>query len=167
MATNRILAFDPAAETEVSHTGFAVIEVTDEDLPPVVDQSGTIPGGYQGFMDWAHACADYERVWLPGKEDQFGTMYNDAFPDTVVCEKFVKYRLAADPSPLLIEGVIRYLWPNVQLQRSNEKAIITDELLRKHGFWSSEGHHKDANAAIAHGLAYLVKSRHKGTLALL
>ena len=153
MVTNRILAFDPASENEVSHTGFAVIEVTDEDSPPVVVQSGTIPGGYQGFTDWTHG--------------EVGGFYQVFRPSVVVCEKFVKYRLAADPSPLLIEGVIRYLWPNVQLQRSNEKAIITDELLRKHGFWSPEGHHKDANAAIAHGLAYLVKSRHKGTLTLL
>ena len=146
-----ILSFDPAAEREESTTGYAILRA-DEDSEPVLDQSGVIEGGFAGFVDFVNGPA-LTRT-LPR-------------PDVVVCESWVPYKGFVDSSPQLVEGVIRYVFPDVVLQPSITKAIITDDILKRLGWYSTEGHHRDANSAIAHALAYLVKIRHKPTIRLI
>ena len=147
MHKRSVLAFDPAAETVVSDTGWALLEYDDDTAPRLVD-SGVISGGYQGFSDWM--------------DDSRMAFHNG----TVVCEQFRLYRAAADPSPLLIEGVIRYMWPKTVLQRANEKEIASKTRLKKLGVWSSEGHHADAGSAVQHAYAYLLRQRHEPTIRL-
>ena len=147
-----ILAFDPAAERAISDTGYAVLRYTDTAEAEVV-ASGVIHGGFDGFS---------RAVRKP--EFTVGALTYQ--PDVVVCEKFVKYRAVADPTPLLVEGVIRHIWPEAVLQRANEKEIASKTRLKKLGVWSSEGHHADAGSAVQHAYAYLLRQRHEPTIRL-
>lgn len=145
----RLIAFDPAAETEVSDTGYAILEY-DEGSNPVLAESGVIRGGFHGFCSW------------------IGDHYNRVEEcDTVICEKFVLYNMAADITPTLTEGVVRFLFPDVVLQPSNILGVITDNHLRKMDLYTTEGHHNDRNSAVKHALYYLRSQRHTPTLRML
>lgn len=138
-----VLAFDPAAEVNISDTGFALLEYS-KDTTPSVLQSGVIHGGFEGFVEWV-------------RRDKLEA-------DTIVSEQFIQNRKAADVSPLLIEGVIRFVYPNVVLQPSSSLSMVSEEHLKSFGFWSKVGHHKDANSALRHALFWLRSERHKPTL---
>lgn len=139
----RLLAIDPAAEREVSDTGVVVVEYTAATTPVLV-YAEAVHGGYEGFRKWASDAPQ---------------------ADIVVCEKYVPFRAQGDPSPMLIEGVVRYLWPDVVLQPSSGKnSMIPDKVLKGLGMWSTEGHHKDVREAARHALVYLFKERHRPLL---
>ncbi len=139
-----ILGFDPSAETSVSDTGWA-LGYYDEDTPYTFEDGGVIHGGFDGFCAWVR---DWHEV-----------------VDTVVTEHFIMYNMRADPTPLLVEGVIRYLWPNAVLSPSTGKnSLVTNKELKAYGVWSTVGHHRDAVEAVRHSLVYLVKQRHLPTL---
>lgn len=149
-----ILAFDPAAERAISDTGYAVLRYTDTAEAEVV-ASGVIHGGFDGFS---------RAVRKP--EFTVGALTYQ--PDVVVCEKFVKYRAVADPTPLLVEGVIRHIWPEVVLQPSTGKnTLVPNDKLKEWGLWKSVGRHADEREAIRHAFVYLVNQRHRATLKLL
>ena len=153
MAT--LLAFDPAAETHVSDTGWAVVQY-ESNSPPELVASGVIHGGFQGFLDVL-------------KEDNFwfatGLMIGDNFQ--VICEQWVDYGGYVDTSPRLIEGVIRYLWKDVVLQPSKALQMVTANDLKALGWYTTEGHHRDSASSLRHILYYLRSIRHKPTLRLL
>ena len=145
----RILAFDPAAERSNSDTGYAILEYQD-DTPAQVVESGVIHGGFEGFTRWVNRNL------------------SELAPNYVVCEHYVPYNKVADPSPLLIEGVIRYLWPDTALQPSTGKnSLVPNDKLKEWGLWKSAGHHADEREAIRHAFVYLVNQRHRPTLKLL
>lgn len=150
-----LLAFDPAAETHVSDTGWAVVQYED-DSPPELVASGVIHGGFQGFLDVL-------------KEDNFwfvtGLTIGDNFQ--VICEQWVDYGGYVDTSPRLIEGVIRYLWQDVVLQPSKALQMVTANDLKALGWYTTEGHHRDSASSLRHILYYLRSIRHKPTLRLL
>lgn len=146
-----IISMDPAAENSVSDTGYCLAHYTDE-APLTIIDSGTLPGGFQGFCDVVHGNGTVS-AWLRFKAD------------VVVCEKFVPYNKLADSTPLLIEGVIRYLRPKTILQpASGKNSLVPDSFLKDMGLWVSEGHHKDEREAIRHAYYYLAKTEHIPTL---
>ena len=138
-----LLAIDPAAEREVSDTGWVLLEF-DDDTPATKVDGGVVHGGFAGFVQWTKH--------MPAS-------------DITVCEKYVVFNRAGDPSPLLIEGVVRYLRPDVVLQPSSGKnTAVPDKVLKRLGLWSTAGHHRDEREAARHGVWYLFKNRHKPTL---
>lgn len=141
-----LLAFDPAAEASVSDTGFALLEYTENTAPRII-QAGVVHGGYEGFTGWLRD--------------------NPIEVDTVVCEQFIHYNAAADISPLLIEGAIRYVYPDTILQPSSVLGMVTEQHLKDVGFWTGVGHHQDANSAIRHAVYWLRSQRHTPTLKML
>ena len=156
-----LLAFDPAAETHVSDTGWAVVQYED-DSPPVLVESGVISGGFQGFLEWSRSqtpeLLDAGCCWLGG---------DMVFFDQVICEQWVDYGGYVDTSPRLIEGVIRYLWQDVVLQPSKALQMVTANDLKALGWYTTEGHHRDSASSLRHILYYLRSIRHKPTLRLL
>lgn len=143
----QLLAIDPAAETTVSDTGWALFEVPDE-APAELMESGVIHGGFNGF------CADTD----------FTTFLKNG-PEIVVCEQYKVFNRAGDPSPMLIEGVVRYLRPDVVLQPSTGKnTLVSNEEMKHYGVYSTVGHHQDLRESVRHALVYLVKSKHLPTL---
>ena len=145
----RILAIDPSAERDISSTGFAILDYTAQGAAKVV-ASGAIPGGFEGFIHSIDRLQAFQ-------------------PDKVVCEHYVAYNRAADPTPLLVEGVVRYLWPDTTLQPSTGKnTLVPNDKLKEWGYWDSHaGHHADEREAIRHAFVYLVNQRHRPTLKLL
>lgn len=142
-----LLAIDPAAEDSVSDTGWALFNYSDTEPATLVD-GGVIHGGFGGF------CAD----------EDFITFLRNS-PDTVVCEQYKVFNHVADPSPLLIEGVVRFLRPDTVLQRSTGyKQLASDAVMKKLGMWSTTGHHQDFRASARHGLHYFMVNKHLPTL---
>lgn len=136
-----LLSLDPAAEKAVSDTGWALLRY-DDNTPATLVDGGVVHGGFNGFRDWT----------MPDS-------------DVTVCEHYVVFNRAGDPTPMLIEGVIRYLRPDTVLQPSSGyKTAVADEVLKRLGLWTTEGHHADMRSALRHGIWYLKKSKHLPTL---
>lgn len=137
----KLLAIDPAAENPVSDTGWALLYY-DKNTPATLLDSGVVRGGFAGFCGWV----------LPES-------------DVTVCEHYVVFNRAGDPTPLMAEGVVRYLRPDVVLQPSSGyKTAVSDAVLKNLGLWSTKGHHADERSALRHGLWYLKRIRHMPTL---
>lgn len=104
--------------------------------------SGVVHGGFEGFRTWT----------LP-----------DA--DVVVCEHYVPYNRAGDPTPLLVEGAVRDRAENVVLQTSSGKnTAVSDTVLKRLGAYTTAGHHHDEREAIRHAVWYVKKQKHVPTL---
>ena len=167
-----LLAFDPAAETPISDTGWAVVQYED-DSPPELVASGVIHGGFQGFLEWVSDIPHYHNKQFEGPIYTPRGWFSDptthrCFPvDHVICEQWVDYGGYVDTSPRLIEGIIRYLWQDVVLQPSKALQMVTANDLKALGWYTTEGHHLDQNSAARHALYYLRSIRHKPTLRLL
>lgn len=130
----------------MSSTGWAFGGVSDTQ-PFAILGSGIVEGGFAGF------CADINLHKLLRAAD------------VVVVEHYVVYDKNSDPTPLLAEGVARFLRPDAVLQRSSGKnTLVPDEKMKALGLWSTEGHHHDQREAIRHALVYLVQNRHRPTL---
>ena len=142
-----LLAIDPAAARPVSSTGWAFCTYSDTEAFAVVE-SGAVNGGFVGFRD----SAEIHRLVQAA--------------DTVVCEKYVPFK-AADPSPMMIEGVVSFLRPDTIFQPATGKnTLVPDDLLRGLGLWTTPGHHHDEREACRHALLYLIRAEHLPTLKL-
>jgi len=142
-----LLAIDPAAARPVSSTGWAFCTYSDTEAFAVV-QSGVVNGGFTGFRD----------------DPNIHRLLNAA--NTVVCEKYVPYK-AADPSPMMIEGIVSFVRPDTVFQPATGKNnLAPDVLLKALGLWSTSGHHRDELEARRHALVYLLKQEHLPTLEL-
>lgn len=147
--TKTLLAIDPAAERAVSSTGWAYGEFSDDTAFNLL-ASGTTDRGFAGF------CADVNLHKLIRAAD------------VLVVEHYVVYNKNGDPTPLLAEGVVRFLRPDAVLQRSSGKnTLVPDAALKKLGLWSTAGHHHDEREAVRHALVYLVSDYHRPTLGAL
>jgi len=150
-----ILAIDPCAERSVSDTGWA-FGLWDDDMPLEFTAGGVISGGFDGFV------AATQTV-----QEEDGWFYDDYLmaAGVVVCEHYVQYNKLGDATPLLTEGVVRYLRPDTVLQPSSGKnTLVSDTDLRRYGVYGTEGHHHDQREATRHALVYLAKQRHVPTL---
>lgn len=139
-----LVAIDTPAERSVSDTGW-FRGTFDDDQPLERLSSGVISGGFAGFVNGIES------------------VLRDA--DIVVCEHYVVFNRAGDPTPMLAEGVVRFLRPDVVLQRpTGYKTAVPDKVLKNMGFWSTTGHHADERSATRHALKYLYDKGHKPTL---
>lgn len=143
----RLLAIDPGGQD--GHTGVCLFEYDDE-TPITLLASWAVPNGVEGFKE----------------------LYRDelhkARPDVVVCEKFVNRNIpGADLSALLVEGVVRYLYPQTNFQQAAGKnSAVSDEALRNLGLYDigRGDHHRDRTEAARHAVWLLLKLRHLPTI---
>ena len=146
-----ILAIDTPAEREVSCTGWAFGKYEPQ-TPFRLLGSGVIEGGFEGFVEEVQ----YRVVGL-------GTLLQNA--DEALVEHYVPYNRSGDPTPLLAEGVVRCVRPDVVLQPSSALSLVSEAQAKAlYPEMKVQGHHKDSLSALRHLLAYLVKSRHKPIL---
>lgn len=144
-----LLSLDPAAERAVSDTGWALLQY-DDNTPATLVDGGVVHGGFNGFRD-----ARTETV----RSDHL------ANADIVVCEHYVVFNRAGDPTPMLIEGIIRDTRPDTVLQPSSGyKTAVPDAALKNLGLWTTEGHHADMRSALRHAVWFLKKNLHRPTL---
>lgn len=143
-----VLSIDPGSsnpKTEVSHTGIVLLDGT-----TLVD-SWAIPNGIDGFREWGSHHIDGDSVLTDA-----GSW---VWVDFVVCEQFVDRQvMGADRSPLLIEGAVRFLWPDVVLSPpGGYKTAVPDYVLKKLGLWDfgAKDHHADRVSAARHAIRYL------------
>ena len=146
-----ILAIDPCAEREVSCTGWAFGEYEPQ-TPFRLLGSGVIEGGFAGFS---------EEVQHNIKG--LGTLLHNT--NVALVEHYVPYNKSGDVTPLLAEGVVRCVRPDVVLQPSSALALVSEAQAKALcPEIRAQGHHRDNLSALRHILAYLAKSRHKPTL---
>ncbi len=146
-----ILAIDPCAEREVSCTGWAFGEYEPQ-TPFRLLGSGVIEGGFAGF-------AEEVQHNIKG----LGTLLRNA--NVALVEHYVPYNKAGDVTPLLAEGVVRCVRPDVVLQPSSALSLVSEVQAKAlYPGIRAQGHHRDNLSALRHILAYLVRSRHKPTL---
>lgn len=140
-----VLAIDPGStKAKVSHTGIVMMDGVE------LYDSWAVPNGISGFKEW-HTEMPWHVLPEPGRDM------------TVVCEQFVDRQVrGADRSPMLVEGAVRFLWPNVVLQSaSGYKTAVPDDVLKALNLWTFPGkdHHDDRRAAARHAIRFL-KNRH-------
>lgn len=146
-----ILAIDPCAEREVSCTGWAFGEYEPQ-TPFRLLGSGVIEGGFAGF-------AGEVQHNIKG----LGTLLHNA--NVALVEHYVPYNRAGDVTPLLAEGVVRCVRPDVVLQPSSALSLVSEAQAKTlYSEIRAQGHHADNLSALRHLLAYLMKNRHKPTL---
>ena len=146
-----ILAIDPCAEREVSCTGWAFGEYEPQ-TPFRLLGSSVIEGGFAGF-------AEEVQHNIKG----LGTLLHNT--NVALVEHYVPYNKSGDVTPLLAEGVVRCVRPDVVLQPSSALALVSEAQAKALcPEIRAQGHHRDNLSALRHILAYLAKSRHKPTL---
>ena len=139
-----ILSIDPGG-LGTGETGIALGVFTPTEPYHLLD-TWAVPDNITGFRAWY-----YER-------------WHDA--DVVVCEQWVDRNIrGADRSPLLIEGAVRFLWPEVVLQpASGKNTAVSDQALKNLGVYTVGGHHHDIREATRHAVLYLKHQHHMPTL---
>lgn len=140
-----ILSFDPAGKG--GDTGIVHLVVTDV-TRPVLLNSWAVSDGFDGFCEWAY---------------DIGSMLD---PDVCIVEHFVHFTdIKIESTPMLIEGVIRYLWPNTILSpASGKNTSVPDDVLKKLGMYFPGDHHRDRTEAARHAIRYLKQQKHIPTL---
>lgn len=141
-----ILGIDPGGTG--GHTGAVLVDHL-PDYTPVLLDSWAIPGDMDSFRKW---WMSYDFQW-----------------ETVVCEKFVnRNKPGADLTPMLFEGAVRYLVPDVVLQpAAGKNTAVPDRALNNLGFDKDEfkgDHHGDRWEALRHVIWYIRKQDHVPTL---
>lgn len=144
-----VLGCDPGGLNS-GHTGIVLISYSDTEPASLVD-SWAVPDNLEGFRRW------YQEI---------GTNLS---PDVVVCERFVNRNLkGSDLSPLLIEGVVRWVWPDAVMQMAAGKNTgMPDAAMKRAGFdkkMFQGDHHQDRFEAARHVLLWLKKQRNIPTM---
>lgn len=144
-----ILGIDPGGTG--GHTGAVLLEHT-RDNPPELVTSWAVPGDMDSFREW----------WQYEFSRGLSTM-------TVVCEMFVnRNKPGADLTPMLFEGAVRYLVPDVVLQpAAGKNTAVPDRALVNLGFSKDAfkgDHHGDRWEALRHVIWYIRKQDHVPTL---
>jgi len=139
-----ILSFDPAGKG--GDTGIVHLRYTDTQ-PPVVVDSWAVSGGYDEFC-----------VWL--------RKYGMFLPNHVIVETFIHFKdIHIETTPILIEGAIRYVWPNAILSpASGKNKAVPDDVLKRLGLYIGGDHHRDRLEANRHAVRWLKNQRHVPTL---
>ena len=157
-----VLSIDPgSSNAKVSHTGIVLLDGT------MLIDSWAVAGGLAGFRGWCSNNADF---MLQNQSAVYSNTEKEFYDlDVVVCEQFVDRQVrGADRSPLLVEGAVRFLWPDVVLQpASGYKQGMPDSIMEELGFNSKSfggDHHADRWAALRHGLLYLKRQLDPGVL---
>lgn len=146
-----ILSFDPGAEisrnNRESETGISYLAFSDTE-PPCFEDYWSVPNGFDGLCQWLR---EHPKLI--------------AEADIVVVEKYVVFNKDGNPSPLLGEGVIRFLRPDCVLSPSSGKnTAVPDQILKDMGLYVAGGHHRDVTESARHAVRYLKNQAHIPTL---
>lgn len=144
MAT-KILSIDPGGKG--GDTGIVYLRC-DDNNPPTVLATWAVHDGFDGFCEW------------------WANRAGHLSPTVVIVETFVNYgRPGADLSPLLIEGVVRYTYPDAVLSpASGKNTAVPDAVLKRLGLYTPGDHHRDRTEAARHAVRWLKSSKHIPTL---
>lgn len=145
----KIISFDPGKATGIASGWFSPdepLQLVDAIIAP--------------YEDWV------EQTWH--------LLYGEGLDDwTVVAERFdlrTNNDFAADLTGVRVEGGLELLHPNIQWRSRTSKAQVSDDTLRKIGWWKTgsdveweDG--RDANDAIIHMLGHVAFTlQHRPTL---
>lgn len=146
--TGSLLAIDPGGSGK-GETGIVLLEYSSTEPARMVD-SWAVPGGLEGFSEWV----DREKYLREA--------------DIVVCESFVNWGVpGADLTPILIEGVVRFVRRDTVLQgASGKNTAVPDSALENLGLLQvgRGDHHRDRTEAARHGIWFLKMNRHTPTV---
>jgi len=145
-----ILSIDPGG-LGTGETGIAYGVINDA-TPYTLIETWAVPDNLDGFREW----------YIAHQELLLST-------PTVICEQWVDRNIAgADRSPMLIEGAVRFLRPDVVLQPASGKNTgFPDTNMFNLGFSKADfkgDHHGDRWEALRHALWWLKKQKHIPTL---
>ena len=146
MGEKRLLSIDPGGKG--GDTGIVLLRYYDNEPPELVN-SWAVGGGLEGFRDW------YLNEW-----------HGLRFAGTVIVEQFVHFKaIQIETTPILIEGAVRFLWPNAVLSpASGKNTAVPDEAMKRLGLYIAGDHHRDRNEACRHALRWLKNQKHVPTL---
>lgn len=160
-----ILSIDPSGD-ERGHTGIALLGY-DDTTPAHLLASWAVPGGIEQFRDWWKGQFPQ---WVHRPTLQYAPGCGEVWVNTVIVEHFVNRAIrGADISPLGMEYIVRWLWPDAVLSpASGKNTAIPDSAMYAAGFEKTMfpgDHHADRWEALRHGLVWLKnKERHLPTL---
>jgi len=142
----QILSFDPGGTT-----GYAFI-VYHQDHDPIMIDSGEIPNGHQGFIEW----------WRSGGVEM-------SIGSVLVCESFTLRQgiPGVNLEPCYVMGALEALSrkQEVVYQRPTYKAYCDNDALKRLGMYLRGQQH--ARDAVRHAIAYLrLVERHQPTYRL-
>ena len=168
MKVEYIFAIDPGKAT-----GVAFGRITDLEAVEII-YAGIIPGGVQGFIDWLDLTDDGYYIAREDCQKHYPEEYAKMnYQVNIVSEVFQSRmnRFVPDLEPVRIEGVIiDRFGKQVSWQNPLDKTLVGDDFLKKHDLWltgnmvdHTDG--RDANDALLHMFAYLMKRRHTPSLA--
>ena len=143
-ATEHILSIDPGGKG--GDTGIVLLGYTPETRPVLIN-SWAVPNGLTGFREW------YVKTLRQGA-------------DTIIVEQFVHFKaVQIETTPILIEGAVRFIWPNAVLSpASGKNTAVPDEVMKRLGLYIAGDHHRDRNEACRHALRWLKNQKHIPTL---
>lgn len=144
-----VLSIDPGGKG--GDTGIVLLGYTPETRPVLVD-SWAVKDELRGFRDW------YD--WF------IGEAYGPEYAHTVIVERFVHFKaVQIETTPILIEGAVRFIWPNAVLSpASGKNTAVPDEAMKRLGLYIAGDHHRDRNEACRHALRWLKNQKHVPTL---
>ena len=167
MTIEYIFAVDPGKATGVAFGRISELEAVE------IIYAGIIPGGTQGFIEWLDLTDDGYYVARADCEKYYPDEYRRMdYQVNVVSEMFQARmnRFVPDLEPVRIEGVlIDRFRKHMNWQSPLDKTLVGDEFLKRHDLWltGSMVEHidgRDANDALLHMFAYLMKRKHVPTL---
>ena len=163
------MSIDPGG-LKKGETGIALGSFTDTQ-PYELVETWAVPDNIDGFREWFYHTqhpytTDQRALELLGNEGEPTQGYVPV--DIVVCEKWVDRGIrGADRSPMLIEGAVRFLWPDAVMQpASGKNTAVSDLALKNLGVYTTGGHHHDIREATRHGVWYVKNQRHLPTISL-
>lgn len=151
-----VLSFDPGIATGWAYGHFS------NHHPYSVEGVGVIHGGLEGFTEWWASDlvrAEYQanHIVIEGFRSRSGQPFAPNL-DGVEIIGFLRGTLHA----LKVPSFYTMQWPT-------DKALVPDSTVKALGFWQTgkmvnhtDG--RDANDAIIHGLAYMLKQKHEPTI---
>jgi hypothetical protein len=124
-------------------TGIACLRYLDESLPELV-YLHQIPNGQEGYYEFFVGSTPTEST-------------------TLVSESFKVRTLAADITPLRIEGIQYAFWQdNTVYQEPKMKKLITDDWLKENNLWTPGKRHQ--MDGLIHALVWLRNNDHQPTI---
>lgn len=161
-----ILSIDPGGSKK-GETGIA-FGYYEDDKPYELTDSWAVPNNIDGFREWFYNTehAYYTNQRAIQLLDRNGNYDGYSPVDIVVCEKWVDRGIrGADRSPMLVEGAVRFLWPDAVMQgASGKNTAVSDLALKNLGVYTAGGHHRDILEATRHAVWYVKNQRHMPTL---